>query len=180
MRRPARLFALLVLLTAILVDAAPARAGWPEVWAAWWREDFAAFVREVRPLAEAGDAWAQTLLGMAYGEGKGVLQDFAEAARWSRQAAEQGNTAAQFTVGLLDAQGRVVGVVVAKLDALKVAGLTGDLPQNVNFAIKAQAATSFLEARGVEPRIEAEGRALAPEELAAKARALAVRIDCGG
>jgi S1-C subfamily serine protease len=37
---------------------------------------------------------------------------------------------------LLDLQGRVVGIVVGKLDALQVASVIGDIPQNVNFAIK--------------------------------------------
>src|SRR5918996_4247419 len=50
---------------------------------------------------------------------------------------------------LLDLEGRVVGVVVGKLDALKVASVTGDIPQNVNFAIKASVVRSFLEASGV-------------------------------
>lgn len=70
-----------------------------------------------------------------------------------------------------------MGVVVAKLDALKVARTTGDLPQNVNFAVKA-AATSLLESRGVTFDVEAPGTELPPTELAARARAIAVRIDC--
>ena len=36
---------------------------------------------------------------------------------------------------LFDSSGHVIGVVVAKLDALKVARVTGDIPQNVNFAV---------------------------------------------
>ncbi len=52
---------------------------------------------------------------------------------------------------LLDLEGRVVGVVVSKLDALKVASATGDIPQNVNFAIKAGVVRSFLDASGVAP-----------------------------
>ncbi|MGH6896894.1 MAG: trypsin-like peptidase domain-containing protein [Geminicoccaceae bacterium] len=61
---------------------------------------------------------------------------------------------------LLDLHGRVVGVVVGKLDALEVANVTGDIPQNVNFAIKAGVARSFLEASGV-----ASTEMLADEEL---------------
>src|SRR5439155_21695916 len=38
---------------------------------------------------------------------------------------------------LLDQSGNVVGVVVGKLDALRVAQAIGDIPQNVNFAINA-------------------------------------------
>lgn len=45
---------------------------------------------------------------------------------------------------LLDSDGAVVGVVVAKLDAMAVARATGDIPQNVNFAIKSAIARSFL------------------------------------
>ena len=36
----------------------------------------------------------------------------------------------------IDEAGRLMGVVVAKLNALAIARLTGDIPQNVNFAIK--------------------------------------------
>ena len=36
---------------------------------------------------------------------------------------------------LFDSSGHVIGVVVAKLDAVRVAQITGDVPQNVNFAV---------------------------------------------
>ncbi len=53
---------------------------------------------------------------------------------------------------LLDAQGHVIGVVVAKLNAAQVARLTGgDIPQNVNFAIKGNEALAFLRASGAAP-----------------------------
>ena len=45
---------------------------------------------------------------------------------------------------LFDESGRVIGIVVAKLDALKMAAATGYIPQNVNFAIKSGIAGSFL------------------------------------
>ena len=44
---------------------------------------------------------------------------------------------------VLDAAGNVVGVVVAKLDAIKIARSTGDIPQNENFAVSAGAARAF-------------------------------------
>jgi S1-C subfamily serine protease len=51
---------------------------------------------------------------------------------------------------LLDAQSHVIGVVVAKLDAAQVARLTGgDIPQNVNFAVKGSEVLAYLEERGV-------------------------------
>jgi serine protease Do len=53
---------------------------------------------------------------------------------------------------LLDAQGHVIGVVVAKLNAAQVARLTGgDIPQNVNFAIKGDEVLAFLRASGASP-----------------------------
>jgi S1-C subfamily serine protease len=39
---------------------------------------------------------------------------------------------------LLDDSGNVIGVIIAKLNAAKVFRMTGDLPQNVNFAIRNQ------------------------------------------
>lgn len=50
---------------------------------------------------------------------------------------------------LLDSQGHVIGVVVSKLNAAKIAQMTGgDIPQNVNFAIKGLEAATFLASNG--------------------------------
>ncbi len=51
---------------------------------------------------------------------------------------------------LLDDSGHVVGVVVSKLDSFFVAKVFGDLPQNVNFAIRGSIAQTFLREVGVE------------------------------
>lgn len=45
--------------------------------------------REWKPLAEQGDATAQSNLGALYDNGEGVLQDYKEAVRWYTKAAEQ-------------------------------------------------------------------------------------------
>jgi serine protease Do len=50
---------------------------------------------------------------------------------------------------LLDQSGNVVGIVVSKLDVAKVFKATDDIPQNVNFAVKATILTNFLDANGV-------------------------------
>ena len=85
---------------------------------------------------------------------------------------------------LLDLEGRVVGVVVGKLDALEVASATGDIPQNVNFAIKASVVRSFLDASGVavagrvlvaEP---AYPITLSPAAVGADAKAFTVLVEC--
>jgi len=54
---------------------------------------------------------------------------------------------------LLDMQGRVLGIVVSKLNAQRVAQRTGDIAQNVNFAVKVEAAIPFLRRAGLEPRL---------------------------
>jgi uncharacterized protein len=46
---------------------------------------------------------------------------------------------------LLDAEGQVVGLIVATLDHLTAAAVTGSLPQNVNYALKSSFVLSFLE-----------------------------------
>jgi hypothetical protein len=50
----------------------------------------------------------------------------------------------------LDKTGNVAGIVVSKLDIMKVDKATGDIPQNVNFAINGTVAKAFLDAYGVE------------------------------
>jgi len=52
---------------------------------------------------------------------------------------------------LLDLRGNVVGVVVSKLNAQAVAGRTGDIAQNINFAVRGERAAAFLRAAGVTP-----------------------------
>jgi S1-C subfamily serine protease len=52
---------------------------------------------------------------------------------------------------VLDRQGRVVAIVQSKLNALSVARVTGDLPQNVNFAVKSAPAFALLREAGVAP-----------------------------
>ena len=46
---------------------------------------------------------------------------------------------------LFDNEGNLVGVVLSKLDAIEVAKATGDLPQNVSYAIKSVYAIPLLE-----------------------------------
>lgn len=58
---------------------------------------------------------------------------------------------------LLDMTGAVVGVVVAQLDALGVARAIGTIPQNVNFAIKAEHALAAMKRTGIEPLLASDG-----------------------
>jgi uncharacterized protein len=79
---------------------------------------------------------------------------------------------------LLDRSGTVVGVVVAKLNALEIASATGDIPQNVNFAIKASVAAAFLDAqRGAHPEGGGAG-ALSTPDIAERAKSFTVQVIC--
>ncbi len=87
---------------------APAWAGWDEATAAYQRGDYATVVRELRPLAEQGDANAQNNLGNMYDYGQGVPRDDAKAVKWYRKAAEQGNAGAQYNLGVMYGNGQGV------------------------------------------------------------------------
>jgi TPR repeat protein len=79
---------------------------------------------------------------------------------------------------VLDMSGHVVGIVVSKLNALRVAQATGDVPQNVNFAIKTTVARSFLEANGVEFRSAPSGGRLEAADVGERAKRFTLRVDC--
>jgi TPR repeat protein len=68
-------------------------------------DDVAAAVRELKPLAEQGNAEAQFNLGSLYYQGWGVPQDYSDAIQWLRKAAEQGHVFAQVTLGSIYAEG---------------------------------------------------------------------------
>ena len=80
---------------------------------------------------------------------------------------------------LLDGSGNVVGVVSAKLDAIKIMLASNDLPQNVNFAIKAAMVATFLDANRVAYTTGTPGgRALEPANIADQARAMSAFVVC--
>ncbi len=96
----------LVLTIAILLGlAAPAWAGFAEGVAAYKRGDYETALRELRPLANQGNAEAQFNLGVMYDKGEGVPQDDTEAVKWYRKAAEQGYAEAQYSLGLMYVKG---------------------------------------------------------------------------
>ncbi len=93
---------------ALLLAAPAAGQDLQKGWAANERGDYATALREWRPLAEAGNAHAQSLLGIKYYAGQGIPQDYAEAGKWFRLAAEQGYDGAQSLLGVMYAKGQGV------------------------------------------------------------------------
>ena len=79
---------------------------------------------------------------------------------------------------LLDSSGNVVGVVAEKLDALKMARATGDIPENVNFAIKTGALQDFLDNSAVAYQTADPAAELKTPDIAIKARAYTLLIAC--
>jgi hypothetical protein len=77
-------------------------------YAALDRRNYNSALDLARPLAEGGDARAQSLVGQLYYRGRGVKQDDYQAANWFRRAAEQGEPAAQLYLGNLYAEGQGV------------------------------------------------------------------------
>ncbi len=79
---------------------------------------------------------------------------------------------------LLDRSGHVVGVVTSKLNAQRVAQTTGDIPQNVNFAIKGEEAVAFLRRHGVRPLQGGSGAARGAAEVGEVAHPSTLFLRC--
>jgi S1-C subfamily serine protease len=79
---------------------------------------------------------------------------------------------------LFDTNGLVVGVVSQKLDALYMARHTGNIPENINFAIKTGAIRDFLDNSVVPYESAAPAGELKTPEIAEKARAFTLLITC--
>src|ERR1035438_2671864 len=61
--------------------------------------DYAAALREWRPLAEKGIPHAEHRVALLYAAGLGVTKDLGQAIQWHRRAAEQGYAPAQYDLG---------------------------------------------------------------------------------
>ena len=79
---------------------------------------------------------------------------------------------------LLGDNGSVVGVVVGKLDAVKVAEVIGDIPQNVNFAVSLGTLQSFLNANDVPYVLDDNGTTKSPADITAEASRYTVLVEC--
>jgi TPR repeat protein len=73
--------------------------------AAYRKGDYATALQILRPLAEQGNASAQTALGVIYEHGQGVPQDFVQAVIWYGEAAYQADPDAQSNLGTMYANG---------------------------------------------------------------------------
>src|SRR3970040_2840818 len=85
----------------VLLPALTANAGVDEGRKAFMAAHYAQAWKELSPLAKAGNADAQYLLGVMYSHGRGVGQDDDQSARWYAAAAKQGHVEAAFNLGFM-------------------------------------------------------------------------------
>ena len=81
------------------------------------QKDSTSTLKEVRKLAERGNADAQMKLGFFYEYGQGIIQNATDAVKWYLKAAEQGNAVAQYNLGRKYEDGQ--GVIRNDLEASK-------------------------------------------------------------
>jgi hypothetical protein len=79
---------------------------------------------------------------------------------------------------LLDMSGNVVGIVTSTLDALRLARATGDIPQNINFALNASVARILMDAVGVQYSTAASAQTLSAADVGDAAKSYTVLIEC--
>jgi S1-C subfamily serine protease len=78
----------------------------------------------------------------------------------------------------VDDSGRLMGVVVSKLNAMAVARATGDIPQNVNFAIKVSTLVNFLEVHDIAYETDGATHELSNTQRAEQTEAASIQLEC--
>jgi TPR repeat protein len=91
MRKSILTGAIMVWLSASSVWAGP----WEDGMAAYNRGDYVPAIRLFRPLAQAGNAKAQNVIGVMYRKGQGVARSSARAFMWFSLAAKRGDAKAK-------------------------------------------------------------------------------------
>jgi S1-C subfamily serine protease len=79
---------------------------------------------------------------------------------------------------LADMGGNIVGIVSSKLNAMAIANKTGDIPQNINFAIKADLARTYLDSNNVAYQTAPSPTALSTADVGEQVRRVTVFIQC--
>jgi len=79
---------------------------------------------------------------------------------------------------LLDASGAVAGIVVAKLNGLRIVKRTGTIPENVNFAVNAKYARALLDRSGVSYQTATADQTLSTPAIAERALKFTVLVQC--
>ena len=79
---------------------------------------------------------------------------------------------------VIDRYGNVVAVIVSKLNVLAMSKITGDISQNVNFAIKGNVATNFMEGVGAKFQTDSSLTPLDTPTIGEKAQGFTYLVEC--
>ena len=79
---------------------------------------------------------------------------------------------------LLDNSGNVVGVIVSSISASTIMKYTGSIPQNINFAIKANTARQFLDVKRIAYATATSEAKLDPADVGEKGSRSMVLVEC--
>src|ERR1044071_2436148 len=80
---------------------------------------------------------------------------------------------------LVGAGGTVIGIVVSKINAIKIAQATGAIPENINFAVNTALARALLDKNGVRyEEANPAGAPLSTPLIAERAAKYTVMIEC--
>ncbi|MEA2882005.1 MAG: uncharacterized protein QOH32_1261 [Bradyrhizobium sp.] len=89
---------------------------WEDGMAAYNRGDYLPAIRLFRPLAEQGNARAQTVLGVMFRKGEGVPKSAVRARMWFGLAAKRGDVGAK--AGLREVSRRLTRQEISQADAM--------------------------------------------------------------
>jgi len=82
---------------------------------------------------------------------------------------------------LINKSGGVIGVIQSKLNAIKLARFTGDIAQNVNFAVNGKQLIKLLDESGVKySPSKLEEKAMSTPDIADRATKYTVQVMCRG
>jgi uncharacterized protein len=102
---------------------------------AYGKGDYKTAMENWKPVAERGDASAETNVGLLYSQGKGVKQDYTQALDWYKKAAMQNYPDAEYNLGILYRDGK--GVAADAKEALRwftYAANSGQVPAQMKLA----------------------------------------------
>ena len=99
---------LLILVLAVMCSSVTRADDLDDGYASYNEGNYTQAMELLLPSAIQGHAVAQTIIGLMYYKGEGVIQDDKEAARWFQKASEQGNVVAQHALGLMYYEGKGV------------------------------------------------------------------------
>ena len=79
---------------------------------------------------------------------------------------------------IYDENGNVVGVVVSRLDKMKMNKNLGSFPENMNFGIKASTVRQFLDSSGLPIKLSSRSHTMSNKELTNIAQKQTLMVMC--